>query len=383
MAPVKLVVVIALTVLSHTGFVGSRVTVSLYAIQQEASPFTIGVLLSLYALLPMLLAVTAGRMIDRVGVLRPMAWAGIALTAGLALPFAWPSLDSLFVAATVIGTSFMVYHVALNHIVGNMGNPADRAVNFSWFALGFSVGGFCGPLLAGFAIDATSHRVAFLLLAAFPAAGVALLYWKRHGLPAGHGLSHATGERNVIDLLREPRLRAAFIASALLAMGWDLYTFVMPIYGSRAGLSASTIGIVMGSFAAATFAVRLVMPALARRVKEWSVVAAALAISGLAYSLFPLFQQIAPLMALSFLLGIGLGCAQPMIMSLLYAASPAGRQGEVVGVRTTLLNASHTLLPLVFGALGAALGMGPVFWSMSTLLVSGSFFTRLRAPRAS
>jgi len=379
---VKLVVVIALTVLSHTGFVGSRVVVSLYAIHQQASPFTIGVLLSLYALLPMLLAVTAGRMIDRVGVLKPMAWSAIALTAGLALPFVWPSLNALFVAATVIGTSFMVYHVALNQIAGNMGTPADRAVNFSWFALGFSIGGFCGPLLAGFAIDATSHRTAFLLLAAFPAAGVALLYRKRHGLPAGHGLVHASGERHVMDLLREPRLRAAFIASGLLAMGWDLYTFVMPIYGTRAGLSASTIGIVMGSFAAATFAVRLGMPTLARRVKEWTVVALALAISGAAYSVFPLFSQVAPLMTLSFLLGIGLGCAQPMIMALLYAASPPGRQGEVVGIRTTMLNASHTLLPLAFGALGAALGMGPVFWSMSALLLSGSLFARMRAPRA-
>ena len=378
----KLVVVIALTVLSHTGFVGSRVVVSLYAIHQQASPLTIGVLLSLYALVPMLLAVTAGRLIDRTGVLRPMAWSGIALTAGLALPFLWPSLDALFVAATVIGTSFMFYHVALNHIVGSMGNPADRAVNFSWFALGFSVGGFCGPLIAGFAIDATSHRMAFLLLSVFPAAGVALLYAKRRGLPAPHRAASTAGERHLMDLLREPRLRAAFIASGLLAMGWDLYTFVMPIYGSRAGLSATTIGVVMGSFAAATFAVRLVMPALARRVREWTVVALALAISGCAYSLFPFFSEVAPLMGLSFLLGIGLGCAQPMIMALLYAASPAGRQGEVVGVRTTMLNASHTLLPLAFGALGAALGMGPVFWSMSALLVSGSLFARMRAPRA-
>jgi hypothetical protein len=29
-------------------------------------------------------------------------------------------------------------------------------------------------------------------------------------------------------------------------MGWDLYTFAIPIYGSSVGLSASTIGIVMG-----------------------------------------------------------------------------------------------------------------------------------------
>lgn len=377
----KLVVVIVLTVLAHTGFVGSRMVVSLYALNQQASPFTVGVLLSLYALLPMLLAVAAGRLIDRVGVARPMAWSSIALVAGIALPYAWPSLHALFVAATVIGVAFMVYHVALNHTVGAMGEAADRAVNFSWFALGFSVGGFSGPLLSGFAIDALGHRAAFLLLAIFPAAGLCVLYLKRHALPGGHALHAETAQRRVVDLLREPRLRAAFVASGLLATGWDLYTFVVPIYGSSVGLSASTIGIVMGSFAAATFAVRLVMPVLARRVREWTVVALALAISGTAYSMFPLFTQVPMLMALSFLLGIGLGCAQPMIMSLLYAASPAGRQGEVVGVRTTMMNASHTFMPLAFGAL-AALGMGPLFWSVALLLVSGSAFVHSRQGRA-
>jgi|KBSSwiStaDraftv2_1062776.scaffolds.fasta_scaffold04089_9 predicted MFS family arabinose efflux permease len=382
MAGVKLVVVIALTVLSHTGFVGSRVVVSLYAISQNARPLTIGILLSLYALLPMLLAVWAGRLIDRVGVLRPMAWAGAALVAGIALPFAWPSLDALFIAATVMGTAFMFYHVGLNHTVGRMGTAADRAINFSWFALGFSIGGFCGPLLAGFAIDALGHRFAFALLAAFPAAGLCVLYVNRHGLPAGHTAPEAASAKRVADLLREPRLRAAFIVSGLLAMGWDLYTFAIPIYGSSVGLSASTIGIVMGSFAAATFTVRMLMPAFARRAREWTVVALALAISGTAYSMFPFFDRVPMLMALSFLLGLGLGCAQPMIMSLLYAASPAGRQGEAVGVRTTMMNASHTFLPLVFGTV-AALGMAPVFWSMSALLLSGAAFVRWRARRAS
>ena len=377
----KLIVVIALTVLSHTGFVGSRVVVSLYALSQDARPLTVGTLLSLYALLPMLLAVTAGRLIDRAGVLRPMAFAGVMLVIGIALPFVWPSLEALFVAAMVIGTSFMFYHVSLNHTVGRMGDPADRAVNFSWFALGFSIGGFCGPLLAGFAIDALGHRSAFALLATFPAAGLCVLYLARRGLPAGHAPSEGAGERRVADLLREPGLRGPFVASGLLAMGWDLYTFAIPIYGSSVGLSASTIGIVMGSFAAATFAVRTMMPVFARRVREWTVAAIALGISGTAYSMFPFFDRVPMLMALSFLLGIGLGCAQPMIMSLLYAASPAGRQGEVVGVRTTMLNASHTFLPLAFGGL-ASLGMGPVFWSMAALLVGGSAFVQWRERRA-
>jgi MFS family permease len=115
---------------------------------------------------------------------------------------------------------------------------------------------------------------------------------------------------------------------------------------------------------------------VSRRLNEWTVVTAALVISGCAYSLFPLAKTAPSLMGLSFLLGLGLGCAQPMIMSVLYSASPPGRQGEVVGVRTTLLNASHTFLPLAFGALGTVLGVGPVFWSMSALLLSGGWLAR-------
>ena len=87
-------------------------------------------------------------------------------------------------------------------------------------------------------------------------------------------------------------------------------------------------------------------------------------------------------MALSFVLGLGLGCSQPMVMSLLYETSPPGRQGEAVGVRTTVMNASHTVLPLVFGALGAALGMGPVFWSMAGLLAAGGYFINQRRAHA-
>ena len=369
-----LALAIILTVLTHVAFVGSRVTVALYGIHLGATPLTVGVLMSLYAFLPMLLAVTVGRMIDRIGPLRPMLYSSAALVAAVALPGLWPGLAALHLAAMLIGTSFLFYHVALNNVIGQLGTPADRAVNFSWFALGFSISGFCGPLLAGFAIDGIGHRAAFLVLAAFPTLATLVLYGRRHLLPGPAGALHKGGERRIGDLLREPRLRSAFIASAVLAMGWDLYTFVMPVYGSSIRLSASTIGIIMGTFAAATFVVRLAMPAVSRRLKEWPMVIAAMAIAGVSYTLFPLAKSVPLLMALSFLLGLGLGCAQPFIMSLLYAASPPGRQGEVIGVRTTMLNGSHAFLPLAMGALGAALGMGPVFWSMAAFLFAGGWF---------
>ena len=129
---------IAFTVLTHTVFNGSRMLVSLYAIHLHASPFTVGALMSSFALLPMALAVSAGRMIDRIGARWPMFAASLAVALGVLLPFIWPRLPTLYAASTLIGTGFMVFHVAVNQVVGAIGRPQDRATNFSWLALGFS-----------------------------------------------------------------------------------------------------------------------------------------------------------------------------------------------------------------------------------------------------
>lgn len=366
---------IGLVVLAHASFVGARMSSALFAIELGASPFTVGVLMALFAALPMLLSVSAGRLVDRAGPRRPMLIALAAQSAGVALPFAWPALPALYIATSLIGTAFLYMHVAVNSVVGAVGLPEERATNFSWLALGFSTSGSLGPLLTGFAIDGIGHAGAFGLLALPPALAFVLLWTRRAPVPRHAGRAE-TGERNVLDLLRIPGLRHAFIVSGVLAMGWDLYTFLIPLYGSRIGLSASTIGVIMATFAAATFAVRLAMPSLARRLREWQVITAALAITGAGYMAFPFVTSVAMLMALSFVLGIGLGCAQPMIMAILYNTSPAGRQGEVVGVRTFMLNASHTVIPIASGAMSAALGMTPVFLLLAVVMLAGGWFAR-------
>jgi len=377
---VRLPLVVLFTVLNHLAYTGSRVTVSLFALHEGASALAVGVLMSLFALLSMLISVPVGRLVDRIGVYRPITVAAGSVLIGLMLPVAWHDLRALFPAALLIGTGFGVYFVVINNMTGALGAPEDRARNFSWLALGFSTGGVCGPMLAGFSIDSVGYRAALLVLAAFPAAALVPFIMRRDDLPQGHRGAGMVSPGKLIDLLREPRLRAAFLVSGLLAMGWDLFSFATPIYGTRIGLSASTIGVVMAAFAGATFTVRLVMPAFSRRVKEWSVITAALLIAGAAFLLFPLGRSLPTLVTLSFLLGIGLGCAQPMIMALLYAASPPGRQGEVVGVRTMMLSTSSTLLPLVFGALGTALGMAPVFLAMAAGMIGAGW--RLRRRRA-
>jgi len=373
---VELLYFVLLNGLGHLAFVGSRMTSTLFALELGASRFTVGLLMSLFAVLPMLLSVSAGRLIDRTGPRRPLLFALSCLACGTVLPFLFPSVAVLYFSTTLVGTSFMVTHIAMNSVFGAHGSPEQRAVNFSWLALGFSVSNSIGPLIAGFAIDGLGHARAFLILALFPVAAFVLLLLRKRPLPrpVRHGAPLANS--SVLDLLRIAPLRRTFIVSATLAMGWDLYTFLLPLYGASLGLAATTIGMILSTFALATFTVRLTMPILIKRLRQWVVIASAMAVAGSAYLLLPLVEAVPLLMVLSFILGLGLGSAQPIIMSQLYEASPPGRQGEAVGLRTSLLNGSHTLIPLMSGAISAAFGMASAFWLLAAALIVGAGFAR-------
>jgi len=365
-----------LTVLLHLAFAGARVNLSLFALHLGASAATVGIVVSLLAVVPMFYAVRWGRYVDRVGVRAPM-YSGVALMLGaLAIGCAVPRLEALFVVSVLAGCGFSIFHIAVHQSGGLIGRPQDRAHNFSVLALAFSTSGVLGPMLAGFSIDWIGHRYTFLLLGAALVLTLAIMFLRPIDVPR-HATTLKPGEqRRLADLLRIPSLRRVLVASGVLSMAWDLFTFVMPIHGSRLGLSATTIGLILGCFGAAVFVVRLALPLVVHRVNEWKLLVGAMFTTGIALAIVPLVTDVALLMGLSFLLGIGLGGTQPMIMALLYNQAPAGRGAEAVGVRTLLLNISQTGIPLAFGALGAAMGMTPVFFAMAAALAAGGWYAR-------
>ena len=368
--------VLPFTITLHLAYAGARVTLSLLALNLQASPFTVGILLSLLAFLPMTFSIAVGRLIDRIGVRKPMLVGAAALFAGIVVTVVSPTLPALFVTSCLAGSGFIVYHIAVNYLAAVVGQPADRAKNFSWLALSFSTSGFLGPMVAGFAIDAIGYRWTMLLLAFFALATWVALMARRIEVPLQPADAHGAKQRRLTDLLKSRTMRRVFIVSGLLSMVWDLFSFVVPIHGHNINLSASTIGLILGAFGGAVFVVRLAMPLVIHRVGEWQMLIGAMIATGVALFIFPLVKTVPVLIALAFFLGAGLGGAQPMIMSLLYNKAPAGRGAEAIAVRTLLINISQTAIPLLFGALGAALGMTPVFWTMALLLVGAGYFVR-------
>ncbi len=361
------------TVLAHSAFNGTRLTISLSALALGASPLVVGVMMSLFAALPMFLGVACGRLVDRVGVRMPLMASVAAVAVAVGLPAVFPGIASLYVAAACVGTAFMIFHIAVQHAVGEGSAVHERKENFGWLALAFSISNFIGPSASGLAIDGLGYRPTFALLTGSALAALLLLVSRRHAFKHTPDAPRKHGGGSALELLRDAELRRVFIATGILGSAWDLFVFAMPIYGTLSlGLSATTIGLVLSAFAAATFTIRMALPWISRHLREWSTITATMVVAAVAYGLFPVVATVPLLAALAFLLGLGLGATQPSIMSLLYAKAPEGRAGEAVGVRSVILNASSTVLPLAFGGVGAALGMLPVFWSMAAVLVAGA-----------
>jgi MFS family permease len=371
--------VFAVVLCVMASFRGSKVLVSLFAIELGASQILIGILVALYSLFPMVLALYAGRLSDRLGVRRPMMLGAIGIALAMLLPFLWPTLTALCASAILIGASHVFYNVAAQSLIGGFGSPEARTKNFSNYGLVMSTGSFIGPLAAGFAIDHIGHAQAYLCLSLSPliAAGIVFFAIRMKGKP-GTGSEETLRTAGARELLTNVPLRRTLIAGGLVVTAVDLFQFYMPIYGHSIGLSASMIGVVLSLFAAASFVVRVALPSMAKRWGEarlftWSLFSAAVL-----YLLFPLSTS-APLLAASaFGLGLMVGCCQPLSMTLVLGRAPQSRSGEALGLRLTVNNFTHVAVPLIFGTLGAAFGVAPVFVANSVMLACGGLVMRRR-----
>jgi hypothetical protein len=84
------------------------------------------------------------------------------------------------------------------------------------------------------------------------------------------------------------------------------------------------------------------------------------------------------MLPLAVLLGMVLGCGQPIVMSLVHVAAPPGRTGEAVGLRTAITSLGQTVLPLALGAFGSAVGLLPLFRAVAGVLGFGGGYAATR-----
>lgn len=373
-----LALILVLSSITFITMKGSRVLMTLYAVNLGADTFDVGILFALYGLFPFLLAIAAGRIADRFDNRLLMYWGLGAYTLSMVLPFFFPSMTVLYIVAPLWGFTSMLWVVATQNLVGVLSTAQTRTRNYSYYSLGESTGSVAGPIIVGLSIDALSHQPSFLIMAAVPALCMLVVVLKRSIIPStGAAVADAGTPRNMKDLLALPAMRNALLSNAAVMTGLDLFNLYMPIYGHDLGFTATTIGLIMGAFGAAAFITRLAIPLFTRRYGERAILAGAFVISGLAFIAFPLTSSAVLLAAAAFMLGLGLGCGQPLSMILSFNAAPPGRSAEGISMRLAVSYGAHVVIPPFFGMIGAALsGVGPIFWTCAIIMGSGSWINR-------
>ena len=355
-----LYLIFAIAFLGFTCIAAARVVLSLYALELGAHPFAIGVLVAMFYACPLLLSWPMGRLSDRVVPRWPLLVGAMCGVCGMAVPYFVRELWALYVAAAMSGLALSILHVNAQNLVGILSGPSEHMRNFSNFSMMGAATNFVGPLVAGLAIDHTSHAIACLFVVAIWLMSCGLILWRGKVLPKS---KRPTGPRiHIRETLSDRRIWRMLTTSSLAQLGPDVFQFYVPIHGHAVGLSATAIGAVLSAFAVATVAVRSVLSRLVGRFGDEKLLAYSFYLGGAALILVPFCHSALLLTVVSFLFGCGMGCGQPITLMLMYSQSPPGRSGETLGLRLTANNLMRVLGPAVFGAVGSAFGLLAVFW---------------------
>jgi MFS family permease len=371
----------------HATMAGVRMAAPLQALREGHSAWSVGVLMALYAAAPVLLSMYAGRMADRLGYHRPvqvaigLSLSGALLAAGSTFLAPQHHFALLCASAVFVGSGANMGLIVIQRRAAlAVSTSTERMRMFSWLGIAPSLSNVIGPVAAGFMIDAAGFRAAYGLMLALPL----LTWWCSRRVPREADAVQAgvaVAARSAWTLLRAPGLKRLLVVNWVLSACWDVHMFAVPILGFERGFSAGTIGMIVGSFTLAVSGVRLLIPLWAHRISEVGLLRAAMVGTAVVFAVYPLATSPWLMGGCAVLLGLTLGSVQPMIMTTLHLLTPSGRYGEAIAMRSMVMNASSTAMPLLFGATGAALGAAVLFWLVGGAVASGSWVAR-RLPAA-
>lgn len=359
---------IATLICVHACMAVTRVTASLWVLNQGYGEASVGLLLSLFAVAPIALSLWAGRLADQHGFHRPVGVGVLLAGAGALLALAVQQLWAIAVGCLLCGGAVAVAAVAIQREAGLMADdPRELKRIFSWVALGPALSNALAPIIAGVLIDHVGMTAAFGFATVLPVVAWGLA--RRVPRHQPEPVTKSYREPAAWDLFRLPAFRRLMLVNLVMSACWDAHSFVVPVVGHARGLSASSIGVVLGSFAAAATVVRLAIVRFADDLDEVKALRGAMSLAMLTFLAYAWLPGTTGLMAGSAVLGMALGSVQPMVLSMLHRVTPTERHGQALGLRMLFINSATVAMPAGFGMLAAATALAAPMWLMASLLL--------------
>jgi MFS family permease len=347
----------------------SQVIVPLWVLTLHPSPVEYGLVIGARSLLPFLLSIHGGVLMDRLGARQVMLFFA---AIGLLLPILFPVLPWVWAAVLLqllVGLTTTMSWVGAQTVAGQtmIGNP--KLIGRLSFSNRF--GGFFCPFVAGFAWDAFGAWGGFGVMFACSVLLLvsALMLPKRAGEQTMPDRPFALRDvvprlddyRRALSLLAIPAVAVVAIGSVLnIATGAIQSSFYI-VYLENIGLSGSLIGILVATANVAALGGTVGVAWLIRRIGGIRLLNSAVIGSIVAIMVTPFLATFQPLLVTSVLRGWSQGMVQPLMISIPSKAVPIGSQGASVGLRISLNRLVQTLLPLVMGGVVHVIGLEASF----------------------
>jgi MFS family permease len=366
------------TVLTHSLAFILRPTVIYRAIELEVGTQWLGALGASFAVVPLLLAVPCGHLVDRYGE-RPLMLAGSALSLVSAVVLLWGgfNLAWLVTGCVLSGMGHLCLAVCQQSLVANRTSTGELDRAFGRYTFLVALGQAAGPaLLVVVGGDATIPDTSAILGAtvimscALVGSSVAL---PRDRVARGGG--HAT-RGDAVGLLRRRGVARALTVSCISLAAIDICLAYLPALGADRGISAGSIGTLLTVRAVASMVTRLFTGRLVATVGRARLLASSLALSALAMALVPLTESFGLLVLLMAAVGLGLGVGQPLTLSWIVEAAPTGQRGTALSLRLTGNRLGQMLVPSAAGLVAVGAGASGVLFFTAGTLVSAAVVAR-------
>ena len=353
------------------------------ALELDATASTIGFIAAIYALFPVLLALTFGRMVGKVGEGRFVIFGTIFIGVSAAILLFADSLTILAIGAALSGLAHLACMVGGQTMVA-LKSPTDKyEEHFGRYTFSASLGQMLGPILATLVAGSTgvipkSTSAAFALALALSAlAMVPVISW-RNDAPTVVARKEETGTlRAASNLLQKPGMFAAVFMSLAISSTADILVVFLPLYGNENQFSAFSIGVIISIRAATSMASRYFLGRLSARYSTKQLLVTSNAISVVACAAMAFAPNPLVLGAIVFVAGFSLGVGQPLTMSLISQLTVPEERALAVSTRLTGNRLGQFVIPAGAGLLAAGSGTSAVFIGLS-ILVASTFLPRGR-----
>jgi len=353
------------------------------ALELDATASTIGFIAAIYALFPVLLALTFGRLVGRVGEGRFVIFGTFFIGVSAAILLFADSLTILAIGAALSGLAHLACMVGGQTMVA-LKSPTDKyEEHFGRYTFSASLGQMLGPILATLVAGSTgvipkSTSAAFALALALSAlAMVPAISW-RNDAPTVVARKEETGTlRAASNLLQKPGMFAAVFMSLAISSTADILVVFLPLYGNENQFSAFSIGVIISIRAATSMASRYFLGRLSARYSTKQLLVTSNAISVVACAAMAFAPNPWVLGAIVFVAGFSLGVGQPLTMSLISQLTVPEERALAVSTRLTGNRLGQFVIPAGAGLLAAGSGTGAVFIGLS-ILVASTFLPRGR-----